>query len=63
MKKSLRKLALNRESLRHLTGSATGTVVGAGTQPSICVGCTSEYTWYCPTASGCSACPICRASD
>jgi len=60
MKKPLRKLSLNRESLRNLSGAP---VTGAGTQPSLCVGCTSEYTWYCPTASGCSNCPICGAVD
>ncbi|HEY0781021.1 MAG TPA: hypothetical protein VGE98_01095 [Thermoanaerobaculia bacterium] len=57
MKKPLRKLSLNRESLRNLSAAP---VTGGGTQPSICVGCTTEYTWYCPTASGCSACPICN---
>ena len=63
MKKNLRKLALNRESLRHLNGSALEISPFPGTEPSICVGCTTEYTWYCPTASGCSACPICRGVD
>ena len=57
MRKTPRKLALNRESLRHLD-TLTG---GAGTRPSIDIGCTTEYTWYCPTHSACSMCPICGA--
>ena len=25
------------------------------------VGCTTENTWYCPTASACTNCPLCNA--
>jgi hypothetical protein len=58
MKKTARKLALHKESLRNL--SNFGPVAGQGTAPSICNGCTSEYTWYCQTASACTHCPICE---
>ena len=60
MKKNARKLNLNRESIRNLT--ALETVVGGAAKPvtSVNVGCTTEYTWYCPSASGCSNCPVCN---
>jgi hypothetical protein len=58
MKKTHRRLALHRESLRNLT--AVEVKGGVGTRPSIDVGCTTEYTWYCPSASGCTNCPICN---
>lgn len=59
MKKSSRKLSLNRESIRNLEAAE---VVGGIAKPvtSINVGCTTEYTWYCPSASGCTNCPICN---
>ena len=60
---STRKLAIHKESLRNLTGGKPIGGGGLNTAQSICVGCTSEYTWYCPTASGCSNCPICNAVD
>ena len=55
MKKTRSKLTLNKESLRNLDA----VLGGVGTRPSIDVGCTSEYTWYCQTQSACSVCPIC----
>ena len=64
MKKTPRKLALHRESLRHLTAvDAARPVGGRPTRPSIDFACTSEYTWYCPTASACSVCPICEINN
>jgi hypothetical protein len=59
MKKTAgRKLILNKESLRNLTASDAR--VGGAIQ-SINVGCTTENTWYCPTASACTNCPLCNA--
>jgi hypothetical protein len=57
MKKTTRKLTLSKESIRTLTSLAH--LAGAGTQASIRGGCTTENTWYCPTHSACSACPLC----
>lgn len=63
MKKTTRKLALHKESVRTLTAFDVAPARGAATEPSICVGCTSEYTWYCPTRSACSVCPVCAGVD
>jgi len=61
MKKTAgRKLTLNRESLRNLTASDVR-LGGAAIQQSIKIGCTTENTWYCPTASACTNCPLCNA--
>jgi hypothetical protein len=59
-KNARRKLTLHKESLRNLTAS-DARLGGAAIQQSIKVGCTTEYTWYCPTASACTNCPICNA--
>ena len=60
MKKTAgRKLTLNKESLRNLTASDAR--LGGGAIQSIKVGCTTENTWYCPTASACTNCPLCNA--
>ena len=65
MKKTARKLTLHRESLRNLTPVEVPPVQGAANTrngcPSVQIGCTTEYTWYCPTASACTNCPICNA--
>jgi hypothetical protein len=64
MKKNAgRKLTLNKESLRNLTAvdARLGGAAIGGTTQSIKVGCTTENTWYCPTASACTNCPICNA--
>jgi hypothetical protein len=61
MRKNMRKLALHRESLRNLSPLDVAAVPGAAapTRPSIDIGCTTEYTWYCPSRSACTACPVC----
>ncbi len=59
-KTALHKLVLNRESIRALTRAQASAAHGGGTLQSVCVGCTTENTWYCPTASGCTNCPICN---
>lgn len=66
MNKTVRKLALHKESLRNLTSFVLPPVQGAALfskNPcaSVQIGCTTEYTWYCPTASACTNCPICQA--
>jgi hypothetical protein len=58
MKKTVgRKLTLHKESLRNLTAvdARLGGAAIAGTKGP----CTPENTWYCPTASACTHCPIC----
>jgi hypothetical protein len=61
MKKTAgRKLTLHKESLRNLTAVDAGVGTGVTVQ-SIKVGCTTENTWYCPTASACTNCQLCNA--
>ncbi|MDP9121287.1 MAG: hypothetical protein M3O15_07950 [Acidobacteriota bacterium] len=60
MKKTVRKLALHRESLRNLTASQLTSGGGATPRPTVApCGRTTEYTWYCPSRSACTVCPIC----
>jgi hypothetical protein len=59
MRKTPRRLTFHKESLRNLTGLDVA-LGGASPRPSIDIGCTSEYTWYCPTQSPCSVGPACR---
>ena len=62
-KKTARKLAIHKESLRNLTGVGTGPTPIKTTAQSICYGCTSEFTWYCQTASACTNCPLCEGQN
>ena len=65
MNKRVRKLVLHKESIRNLTDGDLPSVHGGATKnpcPSIHIGCTTEYTWYCPTNSACTFCPLCGAN-
>ncbi len=54
MKKHLKKLTLNRETLRNLAKIETAAVVGANTNPTSCR-CRIETGCECETQAGCTA--------
>ena len=59
MKKTLRKLALSKETLRSLTQQENLGVEGAGVSGTSCPVCLDTYTcptWTCPSACGNPVC-------
>lgn len=58
MKKPFRKLTLNKELLYSLS-TAQMRPAWAAAATGACPR-TTEQTWYCPTASGCTNCGLCN---
>jgi hypothetical protein len=53
MKKAMKKVSLNKETLRHLDSSGLEKAAGASVANSLCSACACSATYLC---SGCEPC-------